>query len=551
MFINENVSQSDASKFQLDELWNQYNHTNGAYEHHWTIDKSTGNWLLPVKELSDSEVIWIFHYRDTNIEIKLYKSDDGWDLLSIEDNPYNNQVVISTLRDALKVLADTSIKSPKERAVKQPKKKSVEKATESERTSKRKVPYFNILTSAAGLVILFYIANDKKISSIIKNDNNRTSQKTATVQSKYNLCLVEYNGIYLSNTKDISNQTKVVDIFNKQTMACNVDKYGALYWVNRVNDPGLFKANLDGTNSRRIMALPILAAGLAIDNKREKIYSAQWNTQRKHHDIVSSDFNGNNKTILFSNRALLRSVEGLFYNDADDKLYISDGTNHQIVTLNLNTKELQKVVSSNRPAGIVVDNVNHRVIWADNDVYSANLDGSDKKIIIPANGEKKILATVSIDTTNNHLLFGYLRLQTDANNAQHNQFILEITDLDGREIEKTNQNSLDSFSFFNNQFIVSKKNEMKQKKIIAKSNNLTIIPKLKSCLACHGQNWSRAALGKSKIVRNMSQKDIYQALKGYKNGTYGGPMKGVMKGQVVRYSDTELEQISQAITAWQ
>ncbi|QOP46718.1 cytochrome C [Sulfurimonas paralvinellae] len=92
---------------------------------------------------------------------------------------------------------------------------------------------------------------------------------------------------------------------------------------------------------------------------------------------------------------------------------------------------------------------------------------------------------------------------------------------------------------------------MKQKKIIAKSNNLTIIPKLKSCLACHGQNWSRAALGKSKIVRNMSQKDIYQALKGYKNGTYGGPMKGVMKGQVVRYSDTELEQISQAITAWQ
>jgi cytochrome c-type protein NapB len=60
------------------------------------------------------------------------------------------------------------------------------------------------------------------------------------------------------------------------------------------------------------------------------------------------------------------------------------------------------------------------------------------------------------------------------------------------------------------------------------------------CKGCHGQNWEKAALGKSKIVKDMTKKQVSDSLIGYKKGTYGGPMAGVMKGQVAKYSDADL-----------
>ena len=39
----------------------------------------------------------------------------------------------------------------------------------------------------------------------------------------------------------------------------------------------------------------------------------------------------------------------------------------------------------------------------------------------------------------------------------------------------------------------------------------------------------------------MTHADIAVAMKGYKTGTYGGPMKGLMKGQVAKYSDADLD----------
>ena len=63
----------------------------------------------------------------------------------------------------------------------------------------------------------------------------------------------------------------------------------------------------------------------------------------------------------------------------------------------------------------------------------------------------------------------------------------------------------------------------------------------KACAACHGADWSKKAMGKSKDVSQMTHADIAAALKGYKHGTYGGPMKGVMKGQVAKYSDADLD----------
>ena len=63
----------------------------------------------------------------------------------------------------------------------------------------------------------------------------------------------------------------------------------------------------------------------------------------------------------------------------------------------------------------------------------------------------------------------------------------------------------------------------------------------KACASCHGQNFEKHALGKSKVVSDMTHAEIATALKGYKTGSYGGPMKALMKGQVAKYSDPDLD----------
>ena len=64
-----------------------------------------------------------------------------------------------------------------------------------------------------------------------------------------------------------------------------------------------------------------------------------------------------------------------------------------------------------------------------------------------------------------------------------------------------------------------------------------------SCTGCHGADWSKKALGKSLPVSEMTHDEIAGALKGYKDGSYGG----AMKGQVAKYSDAELESFSLTI----
>ena len=68
-----------------------------------------------------------------------------------------------------------------------------------------------------------------------------------------------------------------------------------------------------------------------------------------------------------------------------------------------------------------------------------------------------------------------------------------------------------------------------------------------ACAGCHGANFEKHAMGKSKIVKDMSKEEIVKALKGYKDGSYGGAMKGLMKGQVASLSDTDIEAIAGSI----
>ncbi len=67
---------------------------------------------------------------------------------------------------------------------------------------------------------------------------------------------------------------------------------------------------------------------------------------------------------------------------------------------------------------------------------------------------------------------------------------------------------------------------------------------IKLCASCHGNEFEKRALGKSKIVKDMSEEEISKSLKGYKDGSYGGVMKTIMKTHVIKYSDTELEEMA-------
>ncbi len=69
----------------------------------------------------------------------------------------------------------------------------------------------------------------------------------------------------------------------------------------------------------------------------------------------------------------------------------------------------------------------------------------------------------------------------------------------------------------------------------------------KKCAACHGANGEKKALGKSLIVKDMSHDDIVASLKGYQDGTYGGAMKALMKGQVANLKDADIEAIADYI----
>ncbi len=63
----------------------------------------------------------------------------------------------------------------------------------------------------------------------------------------------------------------------------------------------------------------------------------------------------------------------------------------------------------------------------------------------------------------------------------------------------------------------------------------------KKCAGCHGVNGEKKALGKGKVITGMAAADVVTALNGYKDGSYGGAQKGLMKGQVTGLSDDDIK----------
>jgi len=65
------------------------------------------------------------------------------------------------------------------------------------------------------------------------------------------------------------------------------------------------------------------------------------------------------------------------------------------------------------------------------------------------------------------------------------------------------------------------------------------------CKTCHGQNFEKAALGRSDIVANMTHGDIAVSLIDYKTTTTKDEFE--MRDIVLKYTDKELKDFAQTI----
>lgn len=70
----------------------------------------------------------------------------------------------------------------------------------------------------------------------------------------------------------------------------------------------------------------------------------------------------------------------------------------------------------------------------------------------------------------------------------------------------------------------------------------------KACAGCHGINGEKKALGKSEIIKAWDSEKTIKALSGYKDGSYGKAMKGVMKGQAVRLDESKIKKLADYIS---
>jgi len=69
-----------------------------------------------------------------------------------------------------------------------------------------------------------------------------------------------------------------------------------------------------------------------------------------------------------------------------------------------------------------------------------------------------------------------------------------------------------------------------------------------NCSSCHGAKAQNKALGKSHVIAGWDSKKISAALHGYKNGTYGGSMKTIMKGQASKLNDEQISAVANFVS---
>jgi cytochrome c553 len=68
-----------------------------------------------------------------------------------------------------------------------------------------------------------------------------------------------------------------------------------------------------------------------------------------------------------------------------------------------------------------------------------------------------------------------------------------------------------------------------------------------ACKACHGTKGEINTMNKELVPANLSKADVEKALKGYKDGSFGGAQKALMKAQVAKLSDDDIKALAEYI----
>ena len=68
------------------------------------------------------------------------------------------------------------------------------------------------------------------------------------------------------------------------------------------------------------------------------------------------------------------------------------------------------------------------------------------------------------------------------------------------------------------------------------------------CVSCYGVKAEKSALGKSQIIAGWDSAKVEAALKGYQDGSYGGPMKALMQGQLKTFGEEQLKMLADHIS---
>ncbi|SER01647.1 Cytochrome c553 [Amphritea atlantica] len=69
-----------------------------------------------------------------------------------------------------------------------------------------------------------------------------------------------------------------------------------------------------------------------------------------------------------------------------------------------------------------------------------------------------------------------------------------------------------------------------------------------ACVECHGASAEKSAMGKSQVIQGWPSSQIVDALNGYKAGTYGGPLKALMKVQVDKLDAAAIQDVAEHIS---
>lgn len=70
----------------------------------------------------------------------------------------------------------------------------------------------------------------------------------------------------------------------------------------------------------------------------------------------------------------------------------------------------------------------------------------------------------------------------------------------------------------------------------------------KTCASCHGLKGEKEALGKSQVITGWDKNRVIKALNGYKDGSYGGVMKNLMKPHVETKTPEQIEVLADYIS---